>query len=128
MNDDVVERLAIKAAKGNNGGEWATHYTEQHKEYWRNFVREIASEISKTTETVDTLSLSDCNYAITMIDPKGEAVHVTFYDKNPSAADIESLLTELKTDPEFKGKYDDCKMKVLNKAETKRIKDEMGIH
>lgn len=40
---DDLEALAIKAARGNNGGTWADHYTEDHKKFWRQFVRELAA-------------------------------------------------------------------------------------
>lgn len=40
--DDGVEKLAIRAALGNNGGEWAEHYTEAQKEHWRQWVRDLA--------------------------------------------------------------------------------------
>ena len=39
-----IEQFAIRAAKGNNGGEWATHYTEEQKEYWRQFVHELVTD------------------------------------------------------------------------------------
>ena len=45
LSDDQIEAFAIRAAKGNNGGEWATHYTETQKEYWRQFVRDLAAAI-----------------------------------------------------------------------------------
>lgn len=48
LTDDQVEMFAIRAAKGNNGGEWATHYADEHKEYWRTFVRSIAATIEET--------------------------------------------------------------------------------
>ena len=47
-----VEALAIRAALGNNGGEWATHYTEEQKEHWRNFVLDLASLVAKSMERV----------------------------------------------------------------------------
>lgn len=37
----TVEQLAIRCARGNNGGEWATHYTEEQKEFWRAFVVDL---------------------------------------------------------------------------------------
>lgn len=40
---ESVEALAIRAAKGNNGGQWATHYTEGQREHWRQFVRDLAT-------------------------------------------------------------------------------------
>ena len=42
---DQIERFAIRAAKGNNGGEWATHYTEEQKDYWRTFAADLILEI-----------------------------------------------------------------------------------
>lgn len=51
MRDQIIEAFAIRAAKGNNGGEWlkkpdgTQHYTEDQKNYWRQFVRDIAVEI-----------------------------------------------------------------------------------
>jgi len=50
MTDEEIEALAIRAAKGNNGGEWlkkpdgTQHYTEAQKDYWRQFVRDLAKE------------------------------------------------------------------------------------
>lgn len=37
----TVEKFAIRCALGNNGGEWATHYTEEQKEFWRSFVTDL---------------------------------------------------------------------------------------
>lgn len=48
MTDEDIEALAIRAAKGNNGGEWATHYTEKQKAYWRQWVRDIARDAVAT--------------------------------------------------------------------------------
>jgi len=42
---DVVEHFAIRCAKGNNGGEWSTHYTEEQKEFWREFARQLIQDI-----------------------------------------------------------------------------------
>lgn len=47
---NAIEALAIRAAKGNNGGEWATHYTEDQKDYWRQFVRDLAAAARNITE------------------------------------------------------------------------------
>mgnify|MGYP007056833730 CR=1 FL=1 len=44
--EDFIEKYAIRCALGNNGGEWSKHYREEHKEYWRKFVREIIQDIS----------------------------------------------------------------------------------
>jgi hypothetical protein len=40
-----LENYAVRCAKGNNGGEWATHYTEEQKNYWRRFVAQIAADL-----------------------------------------------------------------------------------
>lgn len=45
MMDELVERFAIRSAKGNNGGEWATHYTEEQKDFWRKFVRDLIADL-----------------------------------------------------------------------------------
>jgi hypothetical protein len=45
LNDETIELFAIRAAKGNNGGEWATHYNEDQKDYWRTFVRDMAASL-----------------------------------------------------------------------------------
>ena len=45
LDEATINDFAIRAAKGNNGGEWATHYTETHKRYWRAFVRDIEAAI-----------------------------------------------------------------------------------
>jgi hypothetical protein len=43
--DDLIESFAIRAALGNNGGTWTTHYTEAQKEHWRRFVRDMIVHI-----------------------------------------------------------------------------------
>jgi hypothetical protein len=45
LTDEQIEELAIRCAKGNNGGEWATHYTEDQKNFWRGFVRGLEDSI-----------------------------------------------------------------------------------
>jgi hypothetical protein len=50
MDEKTTERFAIRCARGNNGGEWATHYTEEQKEFWRAFVRDMAAEVLKAHE------------------------------------------------------------------------------
>ena len=47
MTDDKIEKYAIRVALGNNGGEWSKHYTENQKERWRNFIRELIEDIKK---------------------------------------------------------------------------------
>lgn len=46
LSDELIDRFAIRCAKGNNGGEWAMHYTEEQKNFWRRFVRELAENIA----------------------------------------------------------------------------------
>jgi hypothetical protein len=44
-HDALIESFAVRVALGNNGGEWATHYTEAQKEHWRQFVRDMIVHI-----------------------------------------------------------------------------------
>lgn len=44
-DNDLVEHIAKKIALGNNGGDWATHYTEHQKALWRTRAREIIKEV-----------------------------------------------------------------------------------
>ena len=41
MSDEEIEKFAIRVALGNNGGQWSTHYKEEHKEHWRKFIRDL---------------------------------------------------------------------------------------
>lgn len=50
LDEATINDFAIRAAKGNNGGEWATHYTETHKRYWRAFVRDIEAAMRASAE------------------------------------------------------------------------------
>lgn len=52
MNDEEIEALAIRAAKGNNGGEWAKHYTEAQKDYWRQFVRDLVATARESSARI----------------------------------------------------------------------------
>lgn len=47
MSDEMVEKYAIRVALGNNGGKWSEHYTEEQKEHWRTFVRQLIEDIKK---------------------------------------------------------------------------------
>jgi hypothetical protein len=42
---DLTETFAIRCALGNNGGTWGQHYTDEQKEYWRRFVRDLIVHI-----------------------------------------------------------------------------------
>ena len=50
MTPELIERYAIRCAKGNSGGEWATHYTADQKEFWRKFVRDLVDELGGIVE------------------------------------------------------------------------------
>lgn len=41
--EEQVEVVARTIALGNNGGEWASHYTDGQKELWRDRAREVIS-------------------------------------------------------------------------------------
>lgn len=45
LSDGEIEHFAKRAALGNNGGDWAVHYTEDQKEHWRAFVRDLVSSV-----------------------------------------------------------------------------------
>jgi hypothetical protein len=45
LSDDKMEEFAIRCARGNNSGDWSSHYTEDQKNFWRKFVRELVSDI-----------------------------------------------------------------------------------
>jgi len=47
LTDEQVESFAIRVALGNNGGTWADHYHEEHKNHWRQFVRDLAQDVSE---------------------------------------------------------------------------------
>jgi hypothetical protein len=42
---DLVEQTAIMMAVGNNGGTWATHYTDAQKDLWRFRAREVIARV-----------------------------------------------------------------------------------
>lgn len=46
VSQEMIEKFAIRLALGNNGGKWATHYNEDQKEHWRQFVRDLIKELS----------------------------------------------------------------------------------
>lgn len=45
LTPDQIERYAIRCARGNNGGEWATHYNEDQRNFWRDFVTDLAVDL-----------------------------------------------------------------------------------
>jgi hypothetical protein len=59
-----IEQFAIRAAKGNNGGEWSTHYTEEQKEYWRQFVRDlVAAERERCAQLIEIFEYEQENHS-----------------------------------------------------------------
>jgi len=42
-----MEDLAIGCARGNNGGEWGSHYTEEQKEFWRGFAQALYDKVKQ---------------------------------------------------------------------------------
>jgi hypothetical protein len=51
MTDEDVEKFAIRAALGNNGGSWSEHYTEDQKSHWRQFIRDLEAAIVHDMES-----------------------------------------------------------------------------
>lgn len=47
MTDKLIEEFAIRVALGNNGGKWASHYTEKQKDHWRQFIRDLINSIQE---------------------------------------------------------------------------------
>ena len=42
---DLIEKYAIIMAEGNNGGAWATHYTESQKDVWRARAQKLIEDL-----------------------------------------------------------------------------------
>lgn len=47
IDEAKIEEWAKKMALGNNGGDWAKHYTEEQKEHWRDLVHEMINTIQE---------------------------------------------------------------------------------
>jgi hypothetical protein len=47
MTNEIIEKFAIRVALGNNGGKWSSHYTEEQKEHWRQFIKDLVHEIEE---------------------------------------------------------------------------------
>jgi hypothetical protein len=47
--DEKIDQIAILIAEGNNGGSWATHYTEGQKALWRKRAWQIVEILTTTT-------------------------------------------------------------------------------
>lgn len=50
FEESQIEQYAIRVALGNNGGEWAKHYQEVHKEHWRQFIRDLVKDIKESMQ------------------------------------------------------------------------------
>jgi hypothetical protein len=48
MTNEKIEEFAIRVALGNNGGKWSDHYTEEQKEHWRKFIRDLIESIKES--------------------------------------------------------------------------------
>jgi hypothetical protein len=44
---DLIEKYAIIMAEGNNGGTWATHYTDSQKDLWRARAEKLIEDVLK---------------------------------------------------------------------------------
>ncbi len=53
--DDIIERYAIRCAQGNNGGEWASHYNEDQKNFWRKFVKDLIYDLTLNLHLLERL-------------------------------------------------------------------------
>jgi hypothetical protein len=56
--EEIIERFAIRCAQGNNGGEWALHYTDEQREHWRQFVRDLIVELEDEINGCDFRGIS----------------------------------------------------------------------
>ena len=50
LSEHQINIFAIRVAKGNNGGLWSEHYTEEQRAHWRRFVMDLANTIKATTD------------------------------------------------------------------------------
>ena len=50
--EPLVERLAVSMAIGNNGGQWATHYTEGQKFLWRTRAANLIADLKRELEKI----------------------------------------------------------------------------
>ena len=41
----LIEKYAIIMAEGNNGGAWATHYTDSQKDFWRAISEKLIEDL-----------------------------------------------------------------------------------
>lgn len=50
MDSRLIEEVAKRYAVANNGGDWADHYTEKHKNLWRRRASELIEFIRNSDE------------------------------------------------------------------------------
>lgn len=43
----LIEELAKQCAIANNGGDWKTHYTDEQKQFWRNFAQKLVNYVKE---------------------------------------------------------------------------------
>jgi hypothetical protein len=48
----LIESVAVEIAEANNGGMWATHYTDEQKDVWRNRAKKIIAMVRDLEEIV----------------------------------------------------------------------------
>jgi hypothetical protein len=44
---DLIEKIAIEMAMGNNGGDWAKHYTDDQKDVWRERAEKVIQYVKE---------------------------------------------------------------------------------
>ena len=69
-SDPFIEEIAIYIAEGNNGGEWAEHYTDEQKNTWRTRAEMLVSKIN-----------SEYPESTRFADKHGNTIHVGDYVK-----------------------------------------------
>lgn len=45
--NELIEKIAMTMALGNNGGGWATHYNEDQKNVWRERAKEVIEMVKE---------------------------------------------------------------------------------
>ena len=45
--NELIEKIAMTMAVGNNGGGWATHYNEDQKNVWRERAKEVIEMVKE---------------------------------------------------------------------------------
>lgn len=45
--NELIEKVALTMAVGNNGGGWATHYTKEQQDLWRERAKEVIEMVKE---------------------------------------------------------------------------------